>query len=159
MTTIEEYRRAVDDDFARAVAILNLAGAPPLHAKPMRFVFGGEPFPKGRPRFGRGGRTYTRDEDVQAEANTAAILASIVKAPYDENVGLVGIFYRSTRRRVDGDNLIKHVLDAGNGVLWHDDSQCTVHAGIVELDREYPRTVLAVCEISSTMTRGKKAVA
>lgn len=32
-------------------------------------------------------------------------------------------FSRCTARNGDADNIAKAVLDAGNGILWHDDSQ------------------------------------
>ena len=64
-------------------------------------------------------------------------------------------FYRSTRQVVDLDNLLKHLHDAAEGVIWVNDCQITAY-GVIELhlDREDPRTDLAV-EIHSgaSMTR------
>jgi Holliday junction resolvase RusA-like endonuclease len=52
--------------------------------------------------------------------------------------------YRDSRRRVDVDNLLKTVLDAGTGILWHDDSS-VVKANVARLlDRENPRLELRV---------------
>lgn len=38
--------------------------------------------------------------------------------------------------------MFKHVCDAGNGILWLDDSQITAKYGGIELDRHRPRTIL-----------------
>lgn len=116
----------------------------------------GAPWSKSRPRFGRG-RAYTKKEDIDAETRTATYLKSVVKRPLEGNAGLVCIFYRPNRQRIDTDNLIKHVCDAGNGVLWLDDSQCTAVMGVIELDAENPRTVVAIGEHTSTLRRGSDA--
>lgn len=116
----------------------------------------GAPWSKSRPRFGRG-RTYMKPEDVDAERRTAMHLKRVVPRPLEGNAGLVCIFYRPNRQRIDTDNLIKHVCDAGNGVLWIDDSQCTAVMGVIELDSENPRTVVAVGGHVSTLLRGTDA--
>lgn len=117
----------------------------------------GAPWSKSRPRFSRSGHTYTKTEDRDAEARTAAAMRRVVKVPMTGNVGLVCIFYRPNRQRIDTDNLIKHVCDAANGVLWIDDSQCTAVMGVIELDAENPRTVIAVGKHTSTLLRGSDA--
>ncbi|MFI8976854.1 RusA family crossover junction endodeoxyribonuclease [Nocardia asteroides] len=112
----------------------------------------GDPHPKGRPSFGQG-RAFTRRVDLDAEAETARLLAATLPAPLEGNVAIACLFYRRTRRRVDADNLVKHVCDAANGVLWKDDSQVTAELGVVELDRSNPRTVILLSRHDSTMER------
>ncbi len=117
----------------------------------------GAPWSKSRPRFTRNGRTYSNPDDQDAEKRTATYMRSTVRSPFTGNVGMACLFYRPNRQRIDTDNLIKHVCDAANGVLWIDDSQCTAVMGIVELDSERPRTVIVVGEHSSSLTRGTDA--
>lgn len=114
----------------------------------------GAPWSKSRPRFTKAGRTYANPEDQDAEERTAWHLKRVVKEPYSGNVGLACLFFRPNRQRIDADNLLKHVCDAGNGVLWNDDSQCTAIMGVVELDADRPRTVVAIGEHVSTLKRG-----
>lgn len=80
-------------------------------------------------------------------------LRNAVRRPFTGNVGLVCLFFRPDRQRIDVDNLLKHVCDAANGVLWVDDTQCTAIAGVIGLDRDDPRTVIAVGVHESTMIR------
>lgn len=112
----------------------------------------GEPRPKVRPRFGRR-RTYTDPADAAAEAVTGAALSEVFSTPLVGNLAMGCVFFRSTRRRVDADNLLKHVADSGNGIAWLDDSQLTTQLGIVELDRVNPRTVIWVGAHHSTLAR------
>ncbi|MGY0497140.1 RusA family crossover junction endodeoxyribonuclease [Nocardia sp. FBN12] len=112
----------------------------------------GEPVAKRRPRLGNG-RRYTHPADVEAEASTAAILRATLCEPLTGNLAVGCEFYRSTRRRVDVDNLLKHVFDAGNKVAWVDDSQCTAAFGVIELDRANPRTVIFISSHSSSLVR------
>ena len=125
-------------------------------------VMPGEPHRKMRPKFGRRGRhtvTYQPKEDELAEAKTGAFLRRCMPPAFGGNVALAAIFYRSDRQVIDTDNLIKHICDAGNGILFVDDSQATATAGIIELDPTNPRTVLALTTHRSTMKRGTDNVA
>lgn len=117
----------------------------------------GAPWSKSRPRFARNGHTYTKPEDHDAEKRTATFMRSAVRQPFTGNVGLACLFFRPNRQRIDADNLIKHVCDAANGVLWIDDSQCTAVMGVMELDTDKPRTVIVVGEHESTLRRGTDA--
>ncbi|WP_284576651.1 RusA family crossover junction endodeoxyribonuclease [Streptomyces sp. 2P-4] len=113
----------------------------------------GEPATKARPRFGAGGRAYKSDEDEQAEAATGWLLRRAFRQPWTGNLALGAVFFRSDRRRVDADNMIKHICDAGNGIGWVDDAQITAVYGVVELDAVEPRTVLVVCRHRSSLDR------
>ncbi|WP_432760999.1 RusA family crossover junction endodeoxyribonuclease [Nocardia cyriacigeorgica] len=119
----------------------------------------GAPWSKFRPRFRRNGHAYSKPEDRDAELRTATYLRRVVKQPYTGNVGLACLFFRPNRQRIDTDNLIKHVCDAANGVLWLDDSQCTAVMGIIELDAERPRTVVGIGRHVSSLLRGTDATA
>ncbi|MFC9995677.1 RusA family crossover junction endodeoxyribonuclease [Nocardia sp. NPDC127526] len=112
----------------------------------------GEPVPKKRPRFS-GRRAYTTREDHDAEARTGWHLAQVIPEPLRGNLAVACVYYRSTRRVVDKDNLAKHVMDAGNGIAWHDDSQCTAEFGVIELDRANPRTVIIIARHQSSLVR------
>lgn len=120
-------------------------------------VIPGEPKSKARPRFTRSGRTYHAPADKAGEARTAAFMRSSVRSPYTGNVALGCVFYRPNRQRIDVDNMLKHVCDAANGVLWVDDSQVTAVMGVAELDSDRPRTVIVIGRHVSTLSRGTDA--
>lgn len=143
------------DDIERAIALLQAVAGDltDVHYTVMNW----EPASKARPRFGKGGRTYTPAESRKAEARTAAWLRNVFDEPMPGNVAMACIFYRPNRQRIDVDNMLKHVCDAANEIIWHDDSQCTSVTGVVELDIERPRTLLVVAPHLTTMTRGADA--
>ena len=115
----------------------------------------GPPWSKSRPRFSRGQKVaYSSTDDRDAELRTAWFLKREIRKPFTGNVGMVCLFFRPNSQRVDVDNLLKHVCDAGNGVVWLDDSQCTALAGIVELDPGNPRTVVMIGHHHTTLKRG-----
>lgn len=116
-------------------------------------VLRGEPWSKARPRFDRAGHVYQDPQDRDAERSTGWRLRSVARQNIFGNILLACRFYRSTLRRIDGDNLLKHICDAGNGVLWKDDSQITMKIAEVLHDPAYPRTVIAVGRHLSTMKR------
>lgn len=113
----------------------------------------GPPWSKSRPRFGTK-RGYRDPKDRAAELRTRAVFTRYVAEPFTGNVAVTCMFFRPNRQRIDADNLIKHVCDSGNGILWLDDSQVTAACGIIELDAQNPRTIVMVGEHESTMTRG-----
>lgn len=117
-------------------------------------VHDGDPRPKPRPRHGQR-RTYSPPELIAAERALATRIRAAVRGIRREgNVAVAAIFYRSTRRKVDGDNLMKLALDAATAAgAWWDDCQITTQAAWVELDPERPRTVLAICDATSTLER------
>jgi Holliday junction resolvase RusA-like endonuclease len=91
------------------------------------FFVPGEPLPKERPRVVRGknGRpiTFTPRRTALYEENVRAAAKLAFPKPMTGPVGVEIIFYRSTRRRVDIDNLAKSCLDAIQGVVLNDDAQ------------------------------------
>jgi len=114
----------------------------------VRLTVHGVPVPKGRPRLGRG-RTYTPEATRVAEETlgwamkqacpdgplrgplrlTVAFVMPLPKrkpAAWDKRLWadtLAGKHHEAHLVRPDGDNLLKTVLDAGNGILWTDDAQ------------------------------------
>ena len=133
----------------------------------IELVIKGVPTAKGRPRLSKWG-AYTPEATKMAERNLQA-QAIMFKRPEKPCVTPVSVeieFYmplpmsdskRGRERKLSGlefpakkpdiDNLAKLVLDALNGVYWHDDNQ------IVELNlrKKYsdePRTVVRIKEIT-----------
>jgi Holliday junction resolvase RusA-like endonuclease len=145
-----------DRDRSRVWALLDALapGTPDLCGA----IVDGEPHPQGRPRAHRKtGVLYKLPVDRAAEKVTALRLRHMIGGrPLVGNLAIACLFYRSTLRTCDTDNLIKHVLDAGNKVLWLDDKQITAQACVLELDRAHPRSVVALCRHESTMWRGPK---
>lgn len=86
------------------------------------FTVHGEPTSKQRPRFTKGGRTYTPKQTTDAEALIRSrYLEASGGLVFTTHVGLELQFYMGTKRRKDTDNLIKTVLDALNKVAFEDD--------------------------------------
>lgn len=115
----------------------------------IKFTVPGVPVGKGRPRFTRGGHTYTpektkayeetvrlcwKTQSGQCFAGGIPLLASIIAYfPIPKSTGrkkaaaMEGTFHLS---RPDADNLVKAVLDALNGYAYPDDSA-------IQIDRCY----------------------
>lgn len=113
----------------------------------------GAPQAKERPRVFRG-MGVTPRATRQAEARIALeVRVQAGRVSYPEGgVALAAIFCVADRRVRDADNLEKLLLDAcSKARLWRDDSQVVAKAVRVELDRERPRTVVAVCRCASSV--------
>lgn len=96
----------------------------------LQFVVPGAPVPKARPRvFGK--RTITDPRTVAYEGLVRmhalkarqSLRVSGIAWPLDAEYSVELGLYLPTRRRLDGDNCEKSMLDACNAVLWDDDSQ------------------------------------
>lgn len=84
----------------------------------------GEPFPAMRPRADFDRRRMYTPAKYRDELERLAWLFAAARelGPVDETVHVRARFYVATRKAgYDLDNLLKTVLDAGNGVLWADD--------------------------------------
>jgi crossover junction endodeoxyribonuclease RusA len=108
----------------------------------------GDPIAKGRPRAGKNGVIYTprRTKDAEKVIKDMAATGMDGDAPLEGPLGIEVHFYCATKRRTDGDNLLKLVTDALNKVVYADDSQiveyhATVQRG-VGVDRA--RTAISV---------------
>lgn len=120
-------------------------------------VVDGDPPSKARARWNASRKPYTPKKTIEGEKRYAAAFERVTR--FEGNVALCCVFYRSTHQRVDVDNMLKAVLDAGTRAkLWHDDSQVTALLGIVEHDRDRPRAVVAFGEHTSSLTRGINAL-
>lgn len=112
----------------------------------------GEPKSKARPRVGKRGTFYSPSE-VEEQAIAWKLKAAHIKKR-EGRVAVGVIFYRSGFQRMDVDNMLKLVLDAGTSAkLWDDDHQVTALLGVVELDRDRPRTVIALGDHQTTFTK------
>lgn len=91
-----------------------------------------EPYPWPRSRISRSGRLYLPRPYVAYRDLVAMHLRAAYRGPPEEGpVRVVLGFYRSTKRKADVDNLAKTILDAGNQIVWLDDSQVLeLHAQI-----------------------------
>lgn len=69
------------------------------------------------------------------------------------NVALTAVFYRSSRQVIDLDNLLKHLMDSANGILWINDAQVTMIVAEARLDRDAPRTEFMLEPHETDMTR------
>ena len=113
-------------------------------------VIYGDPVPQGRPRFSRNGHTYNpqRSEDYREWVRYNMVNACKRNGikPLRKAVLLFITFYRGiptswnkkrrmeaaqglirpiSQRSGDIDNYVKMIMDAGNGILWEDDSIIT----------------------------------
>lgn len=124
----------------------------------------GKPQAKGRPRHTRG-HTYTSDRTRGAEDILRAEMRRGCSTPLEGPLKLE-VFFRfhrpkswpAARRDVEGeepwykgkpdlDNLLKLVMDAANGILWHDDAQVVkVIADKVYSDEDATELVLTRVE-------------
>ena len=94
-----------------------------------------EPVGKGRPRFIRQGRPYTPAKTREYEAALIRLMRRAYRMPVMTGpILLVARFWMKAPKTgkkhglphvctPDTDNLIKAVCDAGNEILWADDSQ------------------------------------
>lgn len=120
---------------------------------PVEYTLYGEPLPWSRPR-ANGRRHFTPQKvlDEQARHLEAFELGKPSGWRTDGGFAVYVVAYRQTRRRVDGDNLLKLVLDALNKRAFDDDSQVDVMRVEKRVDRDDPRTEVRVFRIAETTT-------
>jgi Holliday junction resolvase RusA-like endonuclease len=122
------------------------------------FTVEGNPLPMPRPRTvtGRDGRmrtiTATRKSGAREHKDRLAFAARRAGvAPRPGPVRMVMRFYRSSEQPCDLDNLAKTVLDALNGIAFHDDRQVAVLDLRKAVDRQRPRTEVEVSVIGEDL--------
>lgn len=95
-----------------------------MNPKGYSFTVPGRPRPKGRPRFGRGGRAFTPKETVEYERKIREAAVSCGVSPIDSD-DLTFTVYVYVKNRVHGDvdNYVKAASDALNKVAYQDDKQ------------------------------------
>lgn len=112
----------------------------------LTFTLEGDPIPKGRPRHGRSGHSFTPKRTRDAEDAIRTRLLELDITPFDVPVTVTLTFYCATRRRTDLDNLMKLVCDAMNKVAYTDDH--LIHSLRGRLHRkalgETPRTEVRI---------------
>lgn len=121
--------------------------------QPTLVVMDGKPHAKMRHRSGKNNRTYQPVEDANAEEHTAHALRQAYRGRHESNVALVATFVLPDKRTRDNDNLMKHLLDSANGVIFHDDRQVTGQGSRIELDPHHPRTLILFGAHESSLDR------
>lgn len=144
---------ASDRDFA--LRLVRMIARDPEPQPVWCVLYPGEPIPKGRPRHTKGGHTYTPTRTVKAERDLAVAFQEVIhRRPLVGPLAIVTLFFVSTHRRTDADNLGKLVLDAATKAgVWEDDSQVVAHAALLECDPNHPRTVIALTSARSGLRR------
>ena len=119
------------------------------------FVVSGDPKSKGRPRFDRRGHAYTPKETALNEARMAReFRQALGGVKFEESVAIAAVFFRPNYQRIDADNMMKLVLDAGTKAeAWIDDCYITAQSSYVELDRASPRTLVVLAPAKSSLDR------
>lgn len=128
----------------------------------------GEPKGKGRPRFTKQGHTFTPDSTAAYEDSVRLAFRQAYPAaePFDKGIPLsahITAFFpipkSSSRSRAadmergaalptkkpDCDNIAKIVLDALNGIAYHDDAQIAALTVIKSYSRD-PRVEVEICD-------------
>lgn len=113
----------------------------------------GEPRPKERPRFGKGRVFSSKSQKDDQDRLRGYFAEAFGRWPIGGTVAVACLFYRSSQRHVDIDNLVKQVFDAANGIIWHDDAQVTACIETLEVDREHPRIALGVVPYGCSVVR------
>jgi Holliday junction resolvase RusA-like endonuclease len=122
------------------------------------FVHDGPPVSKARARWdGRRRGHYTPDKSNRAQSALAThFMVTVPDRPWGSNIAIAAIFFRPNHQRIDADNLMKLVMDAGTEAqVWEDDCQVTAQAAFIELDADRPRTIVALCPTRSTLNRAR----
>lgn len=109
------------------------------------------PVPKARPRFSfKNKKFYTPNKTKQAEIEIKKLLLEKIKKPpffKTEELLMLLVFYVKNDRKRDLDNYIKLLLDAGNKIIYTDDSQIK---GIFSyFAKGSPRIELCIFELKS----------
>lgn len=87
-------------------------------------VVPGRPRPKGRPRFGRGGRAFTPKTTLEYEQLIQKNAKSIVTKPFESNdITFNVVVYFKNKTHGDVDNYVKIASDALNKIAYNDDKQ------------------------------------
>jgi Holliday junction resolvase RusA-like endonuclease len=138
--------RSVVDEMVEQVR--RLAGA-----EPIVFTIPGEPYPKERARHMRTRRGKVRVLNSERQRLRTAELRWQLQTqwaqPWTGTVVVGTVFFRSTRRVVDLDNLEKMLWDSAKGVLFLNDRQVRRAVSLIEVDPGHPRTVVAVARGTS----------
>ena len=122
----------------------------------VHFTYQGIPLAKGRPRFTGKRRVYTDEKTRNYEQTLSLLLRNALKEKTIDDTSrfaLRCLFYRTTRQRIDCDNLLKAVSDAATGVIWKDDSQVAEIFGRLFLASEIARIEIVIYKVADTAPR------
>lgn len=114
-----------------------------------RFTIYGDPVVQQRPRRGKHGNFYdpsTKEKIALAYELLASRIANR-KALLTNDLSLDVSFFVKGNKRMDIDNLIKATFDAGNGVLWKDDSLIIDLVVRKVMNNDNPRTEIEIIEL------------
>jgi len=120
------------------------------------FIHEGDPCSKARARWHMKQQRFYTPGDVLTRQSALAreFIEAMSERPWTCNVAIVAIFFRPNSQRIDADNLMKLVMDAATQAeVWRDDCQVTTQAAWIELDRQRPRTIIALCPTVSSLNR------
>lgn len=137
----ERYALAVAPDRAEIFKLFDALNS--SEAKAQFLLIEGEPRSKARPRFSKSGHAYNSQKQRDHELRLKQQMQIARPSKIEGNIAIACIFYRSSKGRIDIDNLLKQVLDAATGIIWTDDMQVTACVAILRFDRELPRTAIA----------------
>lgn len=113
------------------------------------FVIYGEPKSKERPRVSKTGNVYTPKTTRDSEKEiVATYLDKCGDVYFEKTVELRVSFFLGNKRARDGDNMLKLVQDALNGVAYPDDKQIrSIRVTIWNTTKERARTEVSLYEI------------
>lgn len=124
----------------------------------IHLVWDQEPLSKQRPRFGKNGSVYTPAQTKNYELALGFLLLSKLDGAEPDRTNCFGlrcVFYRSTRHRIDCDNMLKAVSDAANGRVWKDDNQVIEVIGRLFLASDNPRSEILIYRLPTPFPRQK----
>jgi len=101
------------------------------------FAVQGKPQPKQRPRRNRAGKFYTPKETKKYEHWVKVSFMSVYAPVLDKEHEWEVEIEINTKKNMDGDNVLKSILDGLTGVLWMNDSKKQVRkAGFTFIDSD-----------------------
>lgn len=135
--------------FPSHAGIMPVFEVTPPENKQAHFVIHGEPKSKERPRVSKTGNVYTPKTTRDAEKEiVATYLDKCGDVYFEKTVELRVSFFLGNKRARDGDNMLKLVQDALNGVAYPDDKQIrSVHMTVWNTTKERARTEVSLYEI------------
>src|SRR5215470_3650391 len=117
-----------------------------ISAERSSFLAWGPPTPKSRPRLGKNNKWYTPKTTVVYENHIAWVIHQQGIRYGDHPVRVYVEFHMPNDRIVDGDNLLKSLLDGCvKGALFDDDSQVREFQCVIFYSSDKPRTAWS-CE-------------